>query len=258
MILGGQGVLCPAGQRPGMGTTASTPELILPKSIERQMTTSRLSRWERRPDERPQELLEAAFRVFAEQGYRATRLEQVAEAAGVTKGTIYYYFKGKDDLFRQTIELHRQRTDARLNDLMQRVEGPISVRLRVGLQEAWRGISGPSGALLRLMIGEVSIEAPELFRAWLSEVVTQGCGELACAVREGQASGDFRSDADADVAARMFISGVLMEALMQHHGFGGADPLPLDRRVEAGVELFLHSLQPLAPTGAVATAASDA
>jgi len=206
------------------------------------MTATRPSRWERRPDERPQELLDAAFQVFARHGYRATRLEQVAEAAGVTKGTIYYYFKGKDDLFRQAIELHRQRTGAHLDELMARVDGPLPVKLRTGLREAWRGISGPSGALLRLMIGEVSIEAPELFRAWLSDVLTQGCGELAGAIREGQASGDFRRDADADVAARMFISGVLMEAMMQHHGFGDADPLPLERRIASGVELMLHSL----------------
>ena len=208
------------------------------------MTATRPSRWERRPDDRPQELLDAAFRVFAEHGYRATRLEQVAEAAGVTKGTIYYYFRNKEDLFRQTVEQHRRRTSARLDALMGTVPGAVSVRLRVGLREAWRDVSGPAGALLRLMIGEVSIEAPELFRAWLAEVVTQGGVELADVIREGQATGEFRVDADADVAARMFISGVLMEALMQHHGFGDADPLPLERRIASGVELMLHSLRP--------------
>ena len=208
------------------------------------MTATRPSRWERRPDDRPQELLDAAFRVFAQQGYRAARLEQVAEAAGVTKGTIYYYYRNKEDLFRQTIARHRQLTSARLDDLMQRVEGSVSDKLRAGLQLAWQDASGPNGALLRLMIGEVSIEAPELFRAWLTETVTQGCDELAAAVRDGQAAGEFRPEADADVAARMFLSGVLMQALMQHHGLGDADALPLARRIDAGVELFLHSLRP--------------
>jgi AcrR family transcriptional regulator len=56
------------------------------------MCAAKVLRWERRPDARPQELLDAALSVFAERGYRNTRLEEVAEAAGVTKGTIYHYF----------------------------------------------------------------------------------------------------------------------------------------------------------------------
>lgn len=212
------------------------------------MTATRPSRWERRPDDRPQELLDAAIRVFAEHGYRGTRLEQVADAAGVTKGTIYYYFRNKEDLFRQTIAQHRRHTGARIDALLDGVPGTVAERLRVALGQAWTDIAGPAGALLRLMIGEVSIEAPEIFRAWLGEVVTDGSTELAAAIREGQATGEFRRDADAEVAARIFISGVLMEAMMQHHGLGEADPLPLERRISSGVELMLHSLTPVTPS----------
>jgi len=214
------------------------------------MTVTRPARWERRPDDRPQELLDAAFRTFAEHGYRATRLEQVAEAAGVTKGTIYYYFRNKEDLFRQAIHRHRDLTSARLDEVMRDVHGSVAARLRVGLSEAWRDAEGPNGVLLRLMVGEVSIEAPELFRDWFEESVAQGGDELAAVVREGQASGEFRADADPDVAARQFISAVFMQALMQHHGVGAADSLPQERRIAAGVELFLHSLRPLGPAEA--------
>ena len=209
------------------------------------MTASRAVRWERRPDDRPQELLDAAFRVFAQHGYRATRLEQVAEAAGVTKGTIYYYFRNKEDLFRQTIVRHREVVNARIDEVMLRASGSVTARLRAGLREGWRDVEGPSGALLRLMIGEVSIEAPELFRSWFAESVEQGWTELADIVREGQASGEFRADADAEVAARQFIASVFMQAMMQHHGVGASDSLPQARRIDEGVELFLHSLRPL-------------
>src|SRR5688500_4010739 len=214
------------------------------------MTVTRPSRWERRPDDRPNELLDAAFRTFAENGYRATRLEQVAEAAGVTKGTIYYYFRNKEDLFRQTIVRHRDLTHARLDDVMRGTGGSVASRLRAGLCEAWREAEGPNGALLRLMVGEVSIEAPVLFRAWFDESVEQGGRDLAEIVREGQASGEFRADADPEVAARQFISAVFMQALMQHHGVGAADSLPQERRIEGGVELFLHALRPLPPAEA--------
>jgi AcrR family transcriptional regulator len=56
------------------------------------MNSPRLLKWERRPQERPQELLQAALEVFARNGYRNTTLEEIGEAAGVTKGAIYHYF----------------------------------------------------------------------------------------------------------------------------------------------------------------------
>ena len=201
------------------------------------MTASRSTpRWERRPDDRPQELLEAAVRVFAQHGYRAARLEQVAEAAGVTKGTIYYYFRNKEDLFRQAIEHSRRSQHARLDTMFADHQASLAERLRLVLTEAWRDLSGPNGALVRLMIGEVSIEAPELFREWLAAVLDQGCAEL-------------RRDADPDAAARMFISSVLMHAILQHHAAAG-DAAAVDRQIEAGVGLFLHALHPCAPARA--------
>jgi AcrR family transcriptional regulator len=53
----------------------------------------------RRQAERPKEILEVAFEEFSRSGYAATTLDQVAECAGVTKGTIYVYFESKEHLF---------------------------------------------------------------------------------------------------------------------------------------------------------------
>lgn len=60
-------------------------------------------RWERRKESRPAELLEAALDCFVERGFAATRLEDVASRAGVSKGTLYLYYEGKDDLFKAVI-----------------------------------------------------------------------------------------------------------------------------------------------------------
>src|SRR5437867_4192319 len=56
-------------------------------------------RWQRRPDHRPSEILDAALRVFARRGLHRTNLEEVAKEAGISKGTIYLYFKNKEELF---------------------------------------------------------------------------------------------------------------------------------------------------------------
>jgi AcrR family transcriptional regulator len=55
-------------------------------------------RWQRRPEARPEEILDAAFDVFGEQGFARTRLEDVAQRAGVSKGTLYLYFDSKETL----------------------------------------------------------------------------------------------------------------------------------------------------------------
>src|SRR5688500_5228440 len=60
-------------------------------------------RWTRRKDARPQELLAAALDHFVERGYAATRLEDVARQAGVSKGTLYLYFTNKEELFKAVV-----------------------------------------------------------------------------------------------------------------------------------------------------------
>src|ERR1700752_4478168 len=57
----------------------------------------------RRKDARPGEIIAAALASFAERGYAATKLEDVAAAAGIGKGTIYLYFPTKEDLFRAVV-----------------------------------------------------------------------------------------------------------------------------------------------------------
>lgn len=60
-------------------------------------------RWRRTPEERPRQILEAGLVVFGEQGLAAARLDDIAERAGISKGTIYLYFESKDELFREVI-----------------------------------------------------------------------------------------------------------------------------------------------------------
>src|SRR5919112_1708002 len=60
-------------------------------------------RWRRLPEERPKQILDAALAVFAERGLSAARLEDIAQRAGVSKGTIYLYFANKEELFREVV-----------------------------------------------------------------------------------------------------------------------------------------------------------
>src|SRR5450756_543408 len=90
----------------------------------------RHAKWKRRPGERPGEILDAALRVFAARGYGATRLEDVAAAAGVTKGTIYYYFKNKEDILDRLVASRNQEVFADLKTLMGSITAVSYTHLR--------------------------------------------------------------------------------------------------------------------------------
>src|SRR5215471_7056245 len=60
-------------------------------------------RWRRRKDERPAEIIAAALASFAERGFAATRLDDIARRAGVTRGTLYLYFPSKEELFKAVV-----------------------------------------------------------------------------------------------------------------------------------------------------------
>ncbi len=64
---------------------------------------SQQPRYQRRKQDRPQEITDAALAAFAEKGYAATRVDDVAKRAGISKGLLYLYFKTKEELFKAVV-----------------------------------------------------------------------------------------------------------------------------------------------------------
>ena len=209
-------------------------------------------RWERRPDDRPQEILDAALKVFAERGYRNTRLEDIGEAAGVTKGAIYHYFANKEELLLRAIEHRREEALGRIEDVLRDKGAPVSTRLRLVVRRWFASVPEERLAVVTLLVQGIAHEAPDAFRQWLAGGPTASAKLIASLVREGQTHGEFRPDADADVAARMLLSGLLQQTVWQQYGTDVPDlAMAQDRLVDSALELFLHSLRPLGGGGSL-------
>ena len=192
----------------------------------------------------PPALLEAAFRVFADRGYRAARLEEVAAEAGLTKGAIYYHFDSKEELLRRAVK-HRHRTIFQgIEKEIGSMDGPASMKVRYVLRQLWGHVLEPEwGHAFRLMMGEVGVEFPALLRMWAEEGPIQGWSLVRKLIDEGVTSGEFRRDVDTEVAARWAVSGLMLQAALQvHSGLGDLAPCPPDRIFDSGVDLLLHGL----------------
>ena len=78
-------------------------------------------KWRRRKEARPGEIVEAALTVFAEKGFAAAKLDDIARRAGVSKGSLYLYFETKEEIFRAVA---RAAVASLLGRLESQAEGP--------------------------------------------------------------------------------------------------------------------------------------
>src|SRR5512145_2567634 len=109
----------------------------------------------RRKEARPGEIIAAALEVFVEKGFSATRLDDVAARAGVSKGTVYLYFKNKDALFKAVIEAGMTPGVEALEKLAATTDKPAAELLREYVAAWWRMMDETSlGVLLKLLIAE--------------------------------------------------------------------------------------------------------
>ncbi|MDK2658362.1 TetR/AcrR family transcriptional regulator [Cupriavidus sp. LEh21] len=149
-------------------------------------------RWSRRKAARPQELVAAALDLFVERGYAATRLEDVAAAAGVSKGTVYLYFANKEELFKSVVRANLVPALSRGTELVDRYEGSTPELLRE-LLRGWWGLIGatPVAGLTKLIMAE-SANFPDIARFYNEEVVVPGDELFARVLARGAARGEFR------------------------------------------------------------------
>ncbi|WP_247876086.1 TetR/AcrR family transcriptional regulator, partial [Azospirillum sp. TSH100] len=216
-----------------------------------------LPRWRRRKGARPQEIVAAAMEVFAERGFAAARLEEVAARAGVSKGTLYLYFPSKDELFKAVIRAAILPNLEQAEALVAAVGGPCFPLLERLLRMVARLIATTRMAVIpRLVIAEAG-NFPELAAFYHREVIRRGFGVVAALLRRGIESGEFR-EMPIDPNVRLIVAPLLMSAVWRT-SFDGVDCEPtLD--VTALVEVHLGNLRRvlLSDAGDRARAGEDA
>ena len=202
--------------------------------------------WTRRKQARPGEILDAATKVFAEKGYAAARMEDIAARAGVTKGTIYLYFPSKEEVFKS---LARQTVHVALAGATQQVRDftGTSRELLVALLSAISAfLQDKDRAMLPKIIISESGNFPELARFWRSEVVDRSLAMVTAAITQGIARGEFRPLPPEHVA-RLCVAPIMLSVIWRTT-FGPLEAVPFDHQKMFAIHLDVL-LKGLAPEG---------
>ncbi len=198
-------------------------------------------RFQRRKEDRPAEITQAALEAFAEKGYAATKVDDVAKRAGVSKGLLYLYFKTKEDLFKAVIRsIVSPRIDALINNIE---ETDLSAEefLRGPFLTFAKSIpKSPVRILIRLMIAE-GPKHPDLVKWYWDNVVSRATKALRSLFDKGVENGEFRESALNEfphlLVTPVFFSTIFTIVFKQQM------TLDTDRFIEAHVDMVLGSIK---------------
>jgi TetR/AcrR family fatty acid metabolism transcriptional regulator len=193
----------------------------------------------RRSGDKRERILQAAVKVFARSGFHATRVSEVAKAAGVADGTIYLYFDSKESLL---VSLFEDRVEKLLTfmreELPKKPDAPARLRavidMQLGLLEGERDLAEVITVILR--------QSTRLMKEFAAPRFTEYLDAIAKIVAEGQSSGAFRQDVSPHIAARAVFGA--LDGITLTWALGRAEAGALNRAAGQLADVFLRGLAP--------------
>lgn len=206
-------------------------------------------RWQRRKDERPSEIIDAALEVFVEHGYAASKLDDIARKAGVSKGSLYRYFESKADLFKemvmQVVIPELEKAESAVNEY----QGEIAPLITSMVQNWWQTVGETRiCGIPKLVISEAA-SFPELAEFYVDNVIKRGRKLVAGMIKRGIESGEFR-EIEPDYAARIMISPIVFAAIWKESLSSYDDDYDVKHYLAMKTEIFLRGISNTTEAGA--------
>lgn len=199
-------------------------------------------RWQRRKEERPAEILAAALKIFAEKGFTATKLDEVAKAAGVSKGTIYLYFDSKEAIFKAVVVEYVLPKISEAEHHAEHYNGPIKDFLIQLVEQWWLNVGQSDlGGLPKLIIAEAG-NFPELAKFYLENVIQRMRHFIANLIELGIERGEFRQ-CDSKYVARLFLAPMVFAAIWERSLAQYDESYDVKQYLDTHLDIFLRGLQ---------------
>jgi AcrR family transcriptional regulator len=191
--------------------------------------------------ERRQAILEAALAVFAEHGYEAARLDEVARRAGMAKGTLYLYFKDKEALFESLIRSAIDPVLERLQEVSSLPDLPLSQVLEILFATFQKEVLGTQRKLLiRLIIAE-GPRFPAIAEFHYRNVVARVLPLIRKVAKRAVERGELPNDAL--VRFPQLMAGPLLLAVIWDAMFAKIDPLDVRSFLRAHRDVLTGGLR---------------
>lgn len=202
---------------------------------------------ERRKDARPRELLDAALDLFVEKGFAATKVDEVARRAGVSKGTLFLYFASKEELFKAVVRQNISGRFSEWNAEFDAFEGSTPDMLRQSLAVWWTRLGNTKASgITKLMLSEAD-NFPELAAFFQHEVIQPTHARLRRILERGVTRGEF-APMDMKYGVYTVLTPMLFLQLMMHSRTFCIDaedgsPLVPEEFIAAQVQTILDGLR---------------
>jgi AcrR family transcriptional regulator len=217
------------------------------KTAQRRLAAGRIMKRRERRDTRPQEIVAAAFEEFAAHGYAATRLEDVAARARVSKGLPYLYFKTKEELFKAVVRSVITSHFDVMREKMETTDLSVEAFLKGPFLSFIQELVGSKRAfIVRLLIAE-GHKHPELTSFYYEQVVSRGIETLTRLIDRGVERGEFRSTRLRDFPQLLIapaLTAILWRGLFERHHH-----LDTDALLRTNVELLTDAIRAPDPKG---------
>ncbi len=177
--------------------------------------TSHAHKRERRKEARPGELLDAALSLFVSKGFSATKVEDVAASAGVSKGTLFLYFSSKEDLFKAVIRANLADHFPAWNQEFEEFLGTSSAMLEYAMVSWWQRIgSTDASGITKLVMSEAN-NFPEVVQFYDQEVIRPGHELFQRILQRGIDSGEFVVF-NTEQAVHSLVSAIVYVTMWKH------------------------------------------
>jgi AcrR family transcriptional regulator len=200
-------------------------------------------KWQRRADARPDELLDAALELFMQHGFAATRVEQIADKAGLSKGAVYRYFASKEEILESIVRRGISPLTQRATALATAGEQPAPVILRAVLSTIVTGLMDKrTMAIPRIVLSEAG-NFPALAKMYRREVIDVGIAAMSKIIQQGIDEGSFRPVEPS--ATIKNILGPLMAHLLLSQVFGDGQKQTVEQTnsfLDSHLDVLLNGL----------------
>lgn len=194
-----------------------------------------------RKEKRREALIDAALRVFSRVGFATAKMDDVAEEAGTSKGTVYLYFESKEHLFEEMVKAKMLPLFAEAAAELATENRSAEQRLRAHVKFFYKRILNSDRRQITRLIMAEGPKFPHLAEFYHANILSRGQAMMRSIIEEGIRTGEFRQMDGHGLAQNVFAGALL--AAMWKQVFDPYQPIDLDAYYETHVDLVLNGLK---------------